>query len=121
MPGLAVLAVAEHAGQDGEGGGQGVPEPAVVRIRAGVEQQPGCLQRGGQPDVRVVAGVGLVKQRRPAVRPPVTRRRRRVGQMPAHLGHVRARGRDEQVMSGSSGCPASSCAAAARSAAWSSR
>jgi hypothetical protein len=63
MPGLAVFAVAEHAGQHRERSGQGVPEAAVVGVRASVEEQPGRFQRGGQADVGVVAGVGLVEQR----------------------------------------------------------
>ena len=104
MPGLAVLAVAEHAGEHREWGGQGVPEPAVVRIRAGVEQQLGRLQRGRPPDVRVVAGVCLVEQRRPAMWPT---RLGRSGwsrsKVPAHRRRIRARGRDEQVMSGKFG------------------
>ena len=63
MPGLAVLAGAEHAGEHGEGSGQGVPEAAVVGVRAGVQEQPGRLQRGRQAYVGVVAGVGLIKER----------------------------------------------------------
>ena len=35
VPGLAAFAVAEHAGEHGERGGQGMPEPAVVGVGTG--------------------------------------------------------------------------------------
>ena len=102
MPGLAVLAVAEHAGEHGERGGQGVPEPAVVGVRAGVEQQLGGLQRGRPADA---AGRG---GRRPGTAAATSRAARR-SRSPAACrparwrrtaGHVGARGGHEQVCAG---------------------
>jgi hypothetical protein len=60
MPGLAVFSIAEYAGEHGKGSGQGMPETAIVGVRASVEEQPGRLQRDPQVNVGVVAGVGLV-------------------------------------------------------------
>ena len=102
--GLAVLAVAEHAGEHGERGGEGVPEAAVVGVGAGVEQQLGGLQRGRPADVGVVAGVRLVEQRRPAVRSAGhTGRRLSSGEVSAQRRDVGAGGGDEQVASGQLG------------------
>jgi hypothetical protein len=64
---------------------------AVVGVRTRGQQQPGGIQGGGQPDARIVPGVGLVQQRRPAVRAGGAGGRRRVSfQEPADLGDIRA-------------------------------
>jgi hypothetical protein len=90
----AQLALAEHAGQDGERGGQAVPQVAGVRVGARVEQQPGAGEHGVRADGGVVAGVGQVEQRlaaERAARPGGAPRVR--GQVRAQPGHVRRRGR----------------------------
>jgi hypothetical protein len=62
----------QHAGEHGEGSGQRVPEAAVVGVRAGVDEQPGRLQRGREADAGIMTGVGLVEQgaRRSPSQPP---------------------------------------------------
>ena len=81
-----------------------MPEPPVVSVGTGVEQQPGGLQCGRQLDVGVVAGVRLVQQWRPAVRPAGNAcRSLPPGQLTAHLRHRAARSRHEQVVAGQIG------------------
>jgi len=73
----ALLALAEAAGQRGERRGQPVPGVPGVRVGAGVQQQPGRLQR---VDLRH-PGVGQVEQRLPAVRAGRRRRHGWVGEV----------------------------------------
>jgi hypothetical protein len=104
MPGLAVFSIAEYAGEHGEGSGQGVSETAIIGIRASVEEQPGRLQRDPPANVGVVAGVGLVQQRRPAVRSAGHARPSwPADQVTAYLRGIRARGGYEQVVPGQLG------------------
>ena len=80
LPTRALLALAEHAGQHGERGGQPEPQVAGVRVGAGVQQQPRAAQEPFGGFVRAECpGVGQVHQRRPPVRSGLRVRRSPVG------------------------------------------
>ena len=95
VPGLplrAALALAERAGQHGERRAQAVPQVAGVRIGARGQQEAGRGQHRIAADVRVVPGVGQVKQRLPPVRAALAPGRAGIsGQDPGQLGGVRRR------------------------------